>query len=358
MQDIIVFGRGAYYKKKRASLAEHFHIVAFLDNHVAAKEMFENVPVYHPNSIVSLPQVPIYIMVSNKYMMEIFHQLLSLKVSPKRIFFGMAFSPLCDDFEEFLVQNNAEISAGIDNILLRVLDKSYVFSDSDECQRIMRDIHRETHPYVDILSKMPPVPAARHWGHPFGRPIDRYYIEHFLQDNRNFITGDILEVADNKYTHQFGHAIQNAYALHVYGEGSAIKGNLATGEGITDNLCDCFICTQTMQFIFDLHSVVRNMYRLVKPNGTALVTVPGISQMDMDGSARWGEAWRFTKQSLQRLLEESFGEGNVDVQSYGNVKTAICFLYGMCQEDLTEEDFAFNDEMFPLILTAVCKKKL
>lgn len=358
MQDIIVFGRGVYFKKKKSSLEKEHHIVAFLDNHVTEGETFENVPVHHPDTISLLPDVPIYVMVSHKYMVDIFHQLLSLHILPKRIAFGMTLSPAWDEFESYLMQNGAEVEAVSDNIRLCVRGKSYIFSSFDECQQLMRSIHRETHPYVARLAKMPMVPATRHWGYPFGRPIDRYYIEHFLQDNHDCITGDILEVADNKYTYQFGHDIRKAYALHVYGEGNTIKGNLATGEGITDNLCDCFICTQTLQFIFDLHSVAQNVYRLIKPNGAALITVPGISQMDMDGSSRWGEAWRFTRQALQRLLEESFGEGNVAVQSYGNVKTAVCFLYGMCQEDLTEEDFSYNDEMFPVILTAVCKKGL
>ncbi len=358
MQDIIVFGRGAYFRKKQRSLEKENHIVAFLDNHAAEGETFENVPVYHPDVISSLPDIPVYMMVSYKNMIDIFHQLLSLNVLPTRISFGMTVSPAWDDFESYLMQNNAEFVADSEHIQLRVLGKSYFFSSFDECQQLMRSMHRKTQPYVDLLAQMPVVPATRQWGHPFGRPIDRYYIEHFLQDNKQCIAGDVLEVADNKYTHQFGHDIRNAYALHVYGEGNTIKGNLATGEGIIDNLCDCFICTQTLQFIFDLHSVAQNMYRLIKPNGTALITVPGISQMDMDGSSRWGEAWRFTRQALQRLLEESFGEGNVTVQSYGNVKTAICFLYGMCQEDLTEKDFSFNDEMFPLVLAAVCKKGL
>ena len=356
MQDIIVFGRGAYYKKKKSHLMQQYRIVAFLDNHTTEGEFFENIPVRQPGFIPFLPDIPIFVMVSHKYMMEIFQQLLSLNVPPERVFFGITLAPAWDDFEKFLGQNKAEIEVTTEKICMRVLGKSYTFSNADECHRLMRIIQKESHPYVELLSKMPTIPASRQWGYPFGHPIDRYYIEHFLQDNKQCITGDVLEVADNRYTHQFGHDIRNAYALHVYGEGNTIKGNLATGEGITDNLCDCFICTQTLQFIFDLRSVAKNMYRLIKPNGKALVTVPGISQMDMDGSSRWGEAWRFTKQALQALLEESFGEGNVAVQSYGNVKTAICFLYGMCQEDLTEEDFSFNDEMFPLILTAVCKK--
>src|SRR5712672_2396530 len=37
-----------------------------------------------------------------------------------------------------------------------------------------------------------------------GRPIDRAYIELFLQQHRGDIRGDVLEIGDNRYTLRFG----------------------------------------------------------------------------------------------------------------------------------------------------------
>ena len=47
---------------------------------------------------------------------------------------------------------------------------------------------------------------------------------------------------------------------------------------------------------------------------------------------------------------------HIAVQSWGNVKTAIAYQYGLCAEDLKEEDFAYQDEQFPVIVTVSVTK--
>ena len=358
MEQVIVFGIGDYFKKKKNFFSDHFGVVAFLDNNAEKSDKsLEEIPVYNPSEIHNLPNVPIYVMVSVKYVAEIVEQLLSLNVPSNMIRLGVTIPPAFNDFEEWVLNNDVDMSVVPKGISLKYNGVEKVVKNTQAFYDAMHELNKVIHPYIDIFSKMPSIPANRHWGHPFGKPIDRRYIEEFLGNNRNYITGDVVEIADNRYTNQFGHDINKAYALHVYGGGNTIKGNLATGEGIIENFCDCLICTQTLQFIFDLHSTVKNIYKILKPNGTALITVPGISQIDMDGYKNWGEAWRFTKQSLQQLFEKVFQKDDIQVESFGNVKTAICFLYGMCQEDLTDSDYSLNDEMYPVILTLVCKKK-
>ena len=60
--------------------------------------------------------------------------------------------------------------------------------------------------------------------------------------------------------------------------------------------------------------------------------------------------------SLRRLAEEVFDKNKINIVSYGNMKTAMCFLYGLCQENLKKEDFEQTDEMFQFVLGAVCIK--
>ena len=357
MEQIIVFGKGAYFKRKEEYLLSNFEIVAFLDNNAEKNDNGQNeIPVYTPLEIHDLPNVPIYVMVSTKYVIELVEQLLSLNVPADMIRLGVSVPPAFNDFEEWVFNNNVDISVVSEGVCLKYDGVEKKVKNTQDFNIAMRELNKAIHPYIDIFAKMPTRPSNRHWGHPFGKPIDRRYIEEFLGNNRQYITGDVVEIADNRYTYQFGHDINNAYALHVYGAGNTIKGNLATGEGIVENFCDCLICTQTLQFIFDLHSTVKNIHKILKPNGTALITVPGISQIDMAGYKSWGEAWRFTKQSLRQLFEESFDKENIQEASLGNVKTAICFLYGMCQEDLNDDDYSMNDEMYPVILTLVCRK--
>lgn len=355
MNEIIVFGRGTYYKKKERYLLKTYKIFAFLDNNISGTRV-RGIPVYLPTEISKLPPLPIYVMASHMNAVKIVEQLLHLKVNPNRINLGVCIPPTFNEFENYLSYNKIDVSVRGNGVCLQYKDFEAFVNCEDDFIRAKRSINKLIHPYIECLANMPIEPADRNWGNSFGRPIDRQYIETFLRNNSLCITGDVAEIADSSYTHQFGHNIDNAYALHVYGGGDTIKCNLATGDGVIENFCDCLICTQTLQFIFDLQSTVKNIYKILKPNGTALITVPGISQLDMYSYERWGESWRFTKQSLQELFEMCFEKDKIRVASFGNVKTAVCFLYGLCQEDLHEEDYLFNDEMYPVILTLVCHK--
>lgn len=357
MEKIIVFGKGGYYQDKEKWISDNFDVVAFLDNNLDSEGSFPNdIPVYNPSQLTKLPRLPIYVMVSIKHVVEIVTQLLALNVAENRIRLGVSVPPSSNEFEEWIIQNKVEMFVTDGGVCVRYNGIEKVVRTAPELQHQMLMINRQMNPYVELFSKMPTTPVNRHWGRPFGEPIDRRYIEDFLRSKSQFIAGDVVEIGDSRYTNMFGHDIDNSYILHVYGVGNTIKGNLATGEGIEENFCDCLICTQTLQFIFDSKSTVQNIHKILKPNGVALITVPGISQLDMAGYKSWGEAWRFTKQSLKKLFEDVFKTDNVQYDSFGNVKTACCFLYGMCQEDLSDNDYEVNDEMYPVILTVVCRK--
>src|SRR5215216_119227 len=49
-----------------------------------------------------------------------------------------------------------------------------------------------------------PRPISEQWGYDRGTPVDRWYIERFLQEHRADITGRVLEVKDSGYTDRFG----------------------------------------------------------------------------------------------------------------------------------------------------------
>ena len=66
-----------------------------------------------------------------------------------------------------------------------------------------------------------------------------------------------------------------------------------------------------------------------------LATVPGICKISPLEADLYGDWWRFTSYSARRLTEEAFGEGNVDVETYGNVLSATAFLFGLGTWDLS-----------------------
>ena len=87
------------------------------------------------------------------------------------------------------------------------------------------------------------------------------------------------------------------------------------------------------------------------------MTVSGISQISRYDADLWGSYFGFHEGAMRALFEPVFGAENIEIVTYGNVKTAMAMLYGLCAEDLQEEDFWITDKDYPLILAAVLKKK-
>jgi hypothetical protein len=194
-------------------------------------------------------------------------------------------------------------------------------------------------------------PVSREFGFERGKPVDRWYIERFLNEHRADIRGAVLEVAESTYTQWYGGGqVTQSDVLHRQGnDESTIVGDLTTGEGLPQQAYDCFICTQTLPFIYDVHAAVRGMATVLKPGGVVLATVPGMSQVSRDDKRDWGDWWRFTSQGTQRLFEEAFDE--VEVQAHGNVLSASAFLYAYAAEELTEAELAHRDPDYELLIT-------
>jgi SAM-dependent methyltransferase len=189
-----------------------------------------------------------------------------------------------------------------------------------------------------------------------GKPIDRYYIEQFLAANSQSIRGRVLEIGDATYTRQFGSDVRQSDVLHaVAGNRQAtIVGNLETGEGIPSNAFDCIILTQTLPFIFDVRSAISNCHRALRPGGTVLATVPGISQISRYDMDRWGDFWRFTDLSARRLFEQSFEQ--VEVHSFGNVAVATAFLQGLALHEVPADELDQHDADYPVIITIAARR--
>ena len=51
---------------------------------------------------------------------------------------------------------------------------------------------------------LPRQPVSRAWGYDRGTPVDRYYIEKFLEQHSIDVQGCVLEIGDNFYTLRYG----------------------------------------------------------------------------------------------------------------------------------------------------------
>ncbi|MBB1286136.1 methyltransferase [Flavisolibacter sp. BT320] len=196
-------------------------------------------------------------------------------------------------------------------------------------------------------------PVSRSFGFERGTPVDRYYIHQFLATNQEFIKGRILEIAESKLSRQYAAEGSHFEVLHVTSENvnATIIGDLTKKESLPSNAIDCFICTQTYNFIYQVEEAIRGTYHLLNQGGCVLATVAGISQISQYDASRWGDYWRFTPMSIKRLFEDVFGAGNVEVTSYGNCLTAVSLLRGIAVEELNRNDLDVFDPDYPVIIS-------
>ena len=195
-------------------------------------------------------------------------------------------------------------------------------------------------------------PISRVFGFDRGTPIDRRYIDDFISKNAKDITGATLEISELEYTQKYGFEVTQPGILHTNSENSevTIVGDLTRKESLPESEIDCFICTQTLNFIYDFHAAIEGAYYLLKPGGVVLATVAGISQISRYDMDRWGDFWRFNSMSMHRAFAKIFGGQNVEVNAYGNVLAATALLQGISAEELSEEEIFHLDQDYQMII--------
>lgn len=202
------------------------------------------------------------------------------------------------------------------------------------------------------------VPLSDYYGLDRGAPIDRYYIERFLNEYRENIRGRCLELLNNEYTKKYGDSRVTQSDILDIDETNVdanIIGDLRNLTNIADNTYDCIILTQVLQFIDDVDAAIKECYRILKPNGTVLVTLPSVSRVDCIAGVQ-GDYWRFTQASATYLFHNVFNAGACHIQSYGNVRAGIFFLAGVAQEDISKKIMIDNNENFPLLISVIAVK--
>ena len=198
-------------------------------------------------------------------------------------------------------------------------------------------------------------PINANWGYERGTPIDRYYIDQFLREHASDIRGRVLEVANNEYTRIFGgERVEKSDILYptTGNPRASIIADLTIPDQITDELFDCIICTQTLQLIFDVKVAIASLFRFLKPGGVLLLTVPGITKISPEDRDRTGDFWRFTTESLHRLLEAEFTGQAVTIEAYGNVKSSLGLLHGISAGEIPQIELDRYDDHYPLLVSA------
>jgi hypothetical protein len=201
-------------------------------------------------------------------------------------------------------------------------------------------------------------PIGGNYGYDRGTPIDRVYIEKFLTEHAQRISGRTLEVVNDEYTGRFGgHRTTQRDIIDFRPDNAraTIVGELTQLGEEWDDTFDTIVLTQTLHLIYNLKGAVFALYRILKRGGTVLVTVPGLTPIDRHQEYdTW--YWSLTEVSALRLFSDVFGADSTHVAVYGNVCSAVCFLQGLAAEDLKPEMLDVCDRHFPVTI-GICATK-
>lgn len=183
-----------------------------------------------------------------------------------------------------------------------------------------------------------------------GTPVDRHYVEVFLDRHRRLITGRVLEVHDTGYTDRFGHDVSKADAVDIRTDNpqATIVADLCEVGSLPPAAFDCAVITQTIHLVPDMAAAMANLHRSLRPGGTLLLTGPVVSPSADDLPT---DAWRFTRLGLRHLAEGcAEPDDEIEVVGYGNRISAVAFLLGLALEDLGPTDLDPNDPHCELIV--------
>ena len=215
--------------------------------------------------------------------------------------------------------------------------------------------------HVDFGQFRRVTPMSPVFGLDRGLPIDRYYIEAFLERHGSDIRGRALELGDPFYIQKFGgNRVEQTDVLHVVAGNpqATIIADLTDAPHIPSDCFDCIIFTQSLQMIVDMKAALRTLYRILKPGGVLLITSAGLSKIGRRlGRDDWGEYFHLTTQGLEVLLGETCPNADVRVDSFGNVLSAMCYLHGLATEELTKEELDYRDEDIEMLVTARVAKR-
>ena len=195
-------------------------------------------------------------------------------------------------------------------------------------------------------------PISRLYGNDRGTPIDRYYIEKFLQKESIRIKKDglrVLEVGEDTYSRKY---IPNStYEVLNYSEGM----DLTVDGTISENFYDVFIATQVFHQIYQVKKAIAGANRLLKKGGVMLATVCG-TIVKPARNDEYDHYWGFTVSSITNLMKEVFN-GELRIQSFGNVAVATAFIQGISAEEMSESVMEVNDPDYPVCISIFARKE-
>jgi len=179
--------------------------------------------------------------------------------------------------------------------------------------------------------------------------VDRHFTDRFFEENRPFITGNVLEIQNRVYAARFGQGVRRLDTVDIDSQFQpTIVCDLSEAEAaIPSDQYDCFLLPYTLPFIANLEGALRNAMRVVKPGGTVLATASVIAPI----FAEYPEYWRMTEHGWRETLARAWPGCDIDVRTYGNCVSGMASVLGLAKEELKPRELEREDPRFPVLIS-------
>lgn len=186
------------------------------------------------------------------------------------------------------------------------------------------------------------------WGTGRGTPVDRWYLEDYLQGRSDDVVGRVLEIKSDQYASRLGAAQVEVLDVEADNPLATLVGDLCDPATLAPGRYDAAVVTQTLQYVSDPAAAVRHLVLGLRPGGTLLLTVPCLSRVSHPI-----DRWRWTPAGFQLLLDQALPRGaSAEVEGRGNGLAARAFLFGLAAQDLDRRALQVEDPDYPLIVCA------
>ena len=186
-------------------------------------------------------------------------------------------------------------------------------------------------------------PVSRHRGADRGTAIDRHYVEAFARRHADDVHGDVLEICAPEPA--------PAGSLPAARRGTVLPLDDTTRFRLSQlppERFDAIVVGHVLHRVYDVRPLVKALYRVLKPGGVLLATLPGVGTVGPDTAHE--TYWSFTPLSAQRLFEEAFPAAKLAVEPCGNVLVATAALHGLAAEELRARELQHRDAAYAVVI--------
>jgi SAM-dependent methyltransferase len=196
------------------------------------------------------------------------------------------------------------------------------------------------------------VPISTGFGFERGTPIDRYYLNRFIEEVRSQVRGVVIEIGgslNNRTVYNFVNAREYHAMDLIQRPDVDIVGNAEDPAAFPASSIDSVIAFNVLEHCREPWVVIDNALLWLKPGGALFCMVPNAQRIHKMP----GDYWRPLPQAVSWMLRR-FSTHQLRV--YGNPIALVASFMGIASEEVPRRDLDFFNPDYPVATCAVAIK--